>query len=94
MGMLRNIGESMKDKFRVLGEYIGHLAIGSAMFLALLAFGGLLNMAIHWIGPVIGDDSFTDLMKLVEKVILYADIAFIVWWAIYSTYRAIKEMTR
>lgn len=64
------------------------------MFLALLAFGGLLNMAIHWIGPVIGDDSFTDLMKLVEKVILYADIAFIVWWAIYSTYRAIKEMTR
>lgn len=84
----------MKNKFRILGEYIGHLAIGSAMFLALLVFGGTLNLAIHWIGPVIADDSFTDLMKLVEKVILYADIAFIVWWAIYSTYLAIREMIK
>lgn len=32
-------------------------------------------------------------MKAVEKIILYADIAFIVWWAIYSTYKAIKEMS-
>lgn len=84
----------MKNKLRILGEYIGHLAIGAAMFLALLAFGGTLNMIVHWIGPIIGDDSFTALMKLVEKVILYADVTFIVWWAIYSTYLAIKEMTK
>lgn len=30
--------------------------------------------------------------KVVEKVKLYADIAFIVWWAVFSTYKAIKEM--
>jgi len=83
----------MRKHLVVLGEYVGHLAIGAAMFTALLLFGGLLNLLVHWIGPAIGDESFSDLMKFVEKVILYADIAFIVWWAIFSTYRAIKEMS-
>lgn len=82
----------MKKHFKILGEYIGHLLVGAVMFAALLLFGGLLNVLVHWAGPVIGDDSFSDLMKGVEKVILYADIAFIVWWAIFSTYKAIKEM--
>lgn len=77
---------------KTLGEYVGHLVIGAAMFVALLLFGGGLNKLVHWLGPVIGDESFVDLMKIVEKVILYADIAFIVWWAIFSTYKAIKEM--
>lgn len=75
-----------------LGEYVGHLVIGAAMFAALLMFGGALNKLVHWLGPIIGDESFVDLMTMVEKVILYADIAFIVWWAIFSTYKAIKEM--
>ena len=82
----------MKRKLKILGEFVGHLAIGAAMFVALLLFGGGLNMLVHWFGPIVGDDSFSDLMKIVEKVILYADIAFVVWWAIYSTYRAIKEL--
>lgn len=82
----------MKKKLKVLGEYLGHLAIGAAMFAALLLFGGALNKLVHWVTPIIGDESFSDLMRIVERVILYADIAFIVWWAIYSTYRAIKEM--
>lgn len=64
------------------------------MFAALLLFGGALNMLVHWVGPVVGDESFSDLMKLVEKIILYADVAFIVWWAFFSTYKAIKEINR
>ena len=76
----------------MLGEYLAHLLLGVAMAAALLFFGGALNMLIHWAGPIIGDESFLDLMKLVDKLILYADIAFIVWWAFYSTYKAIKEM--
>ena len=82
----------MKKHLKVLGEYVGHLAVGAAMFAALLLFGGSINSLVHWFAPIIGDESFVDLMTLVEKVILYADIAFIVWWAIYSTYKAIKEM--
>jgi len=31
-------------------------------------------------------------MKIVEKIMLHADTAFIVWWAIYSTHNATKEM--
>ncbi len=82
----------MSKKRAILGEYVGHLAIGAAMFVALLLFGGALNMLVHWAGPVVGDPLFADLMANVEKVILYADMAFIIWWAIFSTYKAIKEM--
>lgn len=82
----------MKKKLTILGEFIGHLAIGAGMFAALLFFGGALNILVHWAAPIVGDDSFTGLMKVIERVILYADIAFIVWWAIFSTYKAIKEM--
>ncbi len=82
----------MKKKLQVLGEYIAHLIIGGSMFAALLLFGGAINMLVHWAEPIIGDKSFTDLMKLVESVILYSDIAFVVWVALYSTIKAIKEM--
>jgi len=84
----------MKDKLWVLGEYLGHLAIGAAMFAALLAFGGGLSMLVHWAAPVIGDDHFVGLVKWVERIILYADVAFILWWAIFSTYNAIHDMVR
>lgn len=84
----------MRKNLKILGEYIGHLAVGAAMFAALLLFGGVINILVHWAGPIIGDASFADLMKWVEKVILYADIAFISWWAVFSTYKAIKEMMK
>lgn len=38
----------MKKKLMVLGEYVGHLAIGAAMFMVLLLFGGALNLLVHW----------------------------------------------
>lgn len=82
----------MKKKLLILGEFVGHLAIGAAMFAALLFFGGALNMLVYWATPIIGDESFAGLMKMLERAILYADIAFIVWWAFFSTYKTIKEM--
>lgn len=82
----------MRHHLKTLGEYVGHLAIGATMFAALLLFGGSLNLLVNWLGPIIGDQSFSDLMAMVEKVILYADIVFIVWWAVFSTYKAIKEL--
>jgi len=83
-----------KKKFRVLGEYVGHLLMGALMFLALLLFSGALNLFVHWFGPMIGDETFVSLMKAVERIILYTDVAFLVWWAIYSTYKAVKEMMK
>ena len=81
----------MRDKLEIFGEYLAHLMLGFAMFAALLFFGGAVNHLIRWASPIIGDDSFTSLMELVERIILYADVAFVVWWAIYSTYKAIRE---
>lgn len=84
----------MKKHLLILGEFVGHLAVGAGMFAALLMFGGALNMLVHWAGPIVGDEAFASLMKLVEKVILYADVTFIIWWAFFSTFKAIKEMNR
>jgi len=82
----------MDNNLRILGEFIGHLAVGSAMFVALMLFGGLINFVVHWAEPLLNDVYFVDLMIMAERIILYADVLFITWWAIYSTYRAIKEM--
>ena len=86
--------QKMFKQFMILGKFIGHLLMGGAMFAALLIFGGALNMLVQWAGPIIGDDSFVYLMKLVERCILYLDIIFIIWWAVYSTFYAIKEMMK
>jgi ABC-type uncharacterized transport system permease subunit len=85
----------MKDKkhvgkLEVLGKFVGHLAMGVAMFAALLFFGSGLTMLVHWAAPFVGDASFIADMMLVEKFIHYADMLLIVWWSIFSTYEAIK----
>ncbi len=49
----------MKRKLKILGEFVGHLAIGAAMFVALLLFGGGLNMLVHWFGPIIAPSLLT-----------------------------------
>lgn len=82
----------MKKNIKLLGEYVGHLVLGAIMFTLLLLFGGGLNKLVHFTAPFIGDSSFSDLMKLVETVILYADVTFVVWWAAYSTYQLVKGM--
>lgn len=85
-------GFIVKGQRKILGEFVGHLATGAAMFVALMLFGGALNLLVHWADPIVGDEMFSYLMKWVERVILYADVAFIVWWVVYSTYKAIKEL--
>ena len=79
-------------KLKVLGEYLGHLAMGAIMFAGLLLFGGALNLLVQATEPIVRDAFFTQLMSWVEKVILYADIAFVVWWSVFSTYKAIRKM--
>ena len=48
------------------------------------------NRRLHWIAPLLSDQPCVRLMGVVEKLILYADIVLLVWWAILSTYRVIK----
>jgi len=84
----------MKEKVWALGEYLSHLIVGALMFVALLAFGGALNMLVHWAAPIVGDPSFEMVMITAEKVLLYADAFLLIWWTGFSTYRAIKELRR
>ena len=84
----------MAKKLQILGEFFSHLVLGAAMFGCLLLFGGAVSMLDRWSAPIIRDESFSFLMKIVEDCILYADMAFVVWVAVYSTYKAMKEIMK
>lgn len=86
-------GSTLRRKLLILGRYLGHLVIGAAMFTSLLLIGMTLNLLVKWSAPIIADPSFTTLMGLVERLILYCDVALIVWWVMYSTVKAIREMS-
>lgn len=62
------------------------------MFSALLLFGAGLNLLVQWSEPVVSDAGLSQLMKFVEKIIIYSDVMFLVWWMLFSTYTALTEM--
>jgi|GEM_PF-2745695 len=64
----------MKKRPRIVGEFIAHLSVGAAMFVALLLFGGALSVLERWISPIMRDSQFTYLMHVVERVILMATL--------------------
>lgn len=82
----------MKKHLRLLGEFLGHLCVGTIMFVLLLFFGAGVNKLVHVVTPYVGDADFERVMKGLEVFILYADIVFLVWWVVFSTYKAIREM--
>ncbi|WP_075588175.1 hypothetical protein [Rhodoferax antarcticus] len=85
----------MKNKnykaLEVLGEFVGHMLVGAAMFVSLALVGGGLSVFVHWYGGIVGTE-FGDLLKVVETGILYADIVFLAWWVVFSTYKAMKDL--
>ena len=46
---------------------------------------GQLVILVQWSEPVVSDAGLSQLMKFVEKIIIYSDVMFLVWWAIFST---------
>jgi hypothetical protein len=82
----------MRTKLAILGEYVGHLVVGAAMFAALLFFGVALHLLADWAETLLADRAFFQLMRFVERVILYSDVALLVWWTGYSTYKAIGSL--
>ena len=82
----------MKRNLKTLGDFVGHMMMGAAMFFMLLLFSGLLHLLVQWVGHFIGDDSFAALMKGVEQVFLYADVGFLLVWVVLSAYMATKKL--
>jgi hypothetical protein len=74
-----------------VGEYIGHLAVGAAMFSALLFFGVGLNLLIKWLEGYL-EPAFLLAVRLVEAVILYADVVLLLCWTAFATYNAIVAL--
>jgi hypothetical protein len=82
----------MKKKFEVLGEFLGHLFIGAVMFASLLLTGAALSHLVHLVSDWLHDPMFGAAMRTLERVLLFADMLFMLWWTGYSTYKAIKEL--
>jgi hypothetical protein len=57
----------MRTTLAVLGEYVGHLAVGAAMFAALLFFGVALHLLADWAETLLADRAFLQLMRFVEE---------------------------
>lgn len=82
----------MKKNLEIALEFMGHLTIGAVVFAALLMVSGSLTMLVHWACSVFGDETLSNTMKVVEKIMLYADVAFFVWWTVLSTFRAMQAV--
>lgn len=80
-----------KSKFEILGEFVGHLLLGAAMWVALALVSGALNFFSHWYSGVVGSE-LGGLLKLAEQGMLYADMVFMAWWVTFSTVKAIKDL--
>ena len=76
----------------MMGKYVGHLVLGACMFAALLLFGGGVHRLVLVAAPLVEDPGFMTLIGWVERLILYGDAFFLVWWAAFSTYKAIKGL--
>lgn len=85
----------MKNRNRkILAEFFGHMLTGAAMFIgmALLAVG--LSRFVDWLPFLRKASLAADLLHGVEQCILIADVCFFVWWLVYSTYKAAKELMK
>lgn len=82
----------MKKNLEILGEFLGHLAMGVAFFLLLV----LASLAVAWVthlvaGFEIGKD-LVPVLRVMEHLILYTDCVFLGWWVVHSTYKACKAL--
>jgi hypothetical protein len=82
----------MKKVFKSLGRFFGHLVMGFVMFAGLLFVSAAVNLLTHWVAPFVGDTNFVLAMTVVETVILWADVGFVVWWSVFSTFKAAKAL--
>ena len=82
----------MHKNLKFLGEFVGHLAMGAVMLAALVAFGAAAELLVQWVAPIVRDEEFVATMRGVGRIYRYADVVFAVWWVVFSTNKAIKEM--
>lgn len=82
----------MKKHLEVLGEFLGHLAMGVAFFTLLVLASLLISALTHWVGGFEVGKDLVPVLRFVEHVLLYGDCVFMVWWVLHSTYKGCKAL--
>lgn len=82
----------LRSKKEVLGEFLGHIAVGFivCVIIAAAAFG--LAWVVHLIEGVVWAKHLVEPLVFIELVLLWADVALLAWWVLVSTIRAAKEL--
>jgi hypothetical protein len=86
--------EHFKKQLEVMGEFFGHIVMGVVMFIGMLGGGWIVKFIVHFAEPIFGGASYSSAMEVIEFIFLWADVAFLVWWCIYSTIRACKALMK
>lgn len=87
--------QKKKSNLEVVVDFLGHVLTGSAMFVVMALAAFALSRFVAWLPFAHGDDQMAvELLHFVEKCILFADVTFFGWWLVYSTYKAVKELTK
>lgn len=86
----RNLRHQLYTGFKLVFDVL----MGAVIFLAVLLANAGVAVAVHWASAWVHDGSFTDVMTYADKLVRLVDVLFYLWWVVYSTYRAAKEIIR
>ena len=83
----------MKKKLEVLGEFVAHVLLGTAVFIIIALAALLLAIFTHWIGSfVVGKPLFLSILEFVEMAIFLGDCGLLMWWVLKSTIDACRKL--
>ncbi len=86
--------ENFKKQLEVMGEFFGHIVVGVLMFIGMLVGGAAMKYAVVFLHPLICGHASHEAMEILETVFLWADVVFLSWWCIFSTYKACKALIK
>ncbi|RJX72652.1 hypothetical protein [Pseudomonas sp. LS-2] len=79
-------------KLEMLGEYLAHVLMGIAFFLMLALASLFLSLVTHWVGTLDAGKHLVPYLETIEMLIMIGDCVFVVWWLIFSTWKACKQI--
>lgn len=80
----------------LIGQFLGHLFGGVCMFVGLLIGGLATKQAVLFFAPLMGGDSPSThiALEVLEAIFLWADVFFLSWWCVFSTFKACQGLCK
>lgn len=82
----------LRSKKEVLGEFLGHIVLGVAIFVIIAAAAIGLAWIVHLVEGVVWAAHLVKPLVFLELLMLWADVFLLGWWVLFSTIRAAKEL--